>query len=222
MHIDPKQPVPVFPLPGVVLFPHTVIPLHVFELRYRTMVREALSGERLIAMALLEPGWERDYEGSPAFHGLGCLGRFEEVEWLPNDCYNIRLLGLARVRFGRPIREFPYRSTRVTLVPQEPFSEDDPLIQIERRALIEACARWSAADPEPGEALPGPTFGEELGYEALVNAACMGVPAGPMEKLELLAMDSIVERGHRVRELIERRLRRRPAAPEPPEGGERN
>jgi Lon protease-like protein len=220
--VVPKQPVPVFPLPDVVLFPRTVIPLHVFELRYRTMVREALSGERLIAMALLQPGWERDYEGSPAFHALGCLGRFEEVEWLPNDCYDLRLLGLARVRFGQTVREFPYRATRVTLLPQEPFSEDDPLIQIEKRALIETCARWASAEAEPDELRPDPTFGEGLGYEALVNAACMGVPATPADRLGLLAMDSVVRRGHRVRELIERRLRRRPATPRPPEGGERN
>jgi peroxiredoxin Q/BCP len=64
----PRRPVPVFPLPGVVLFPGAEMRLHVFELRYRTMVRDALSGERLIALATLSPGWERDYEASPAFH----------------------------------------------------------------------------------------------------------------------------------------------------------
>ncbi len=213
---------PVFPLPGVVLFPHTVIPLHIFELRYRTMVREALSGERLIAMTLLKPGWERDYEGSPAFHPLGCLGRFEEVEWLPNDCYDLRLLGLARVRLERVVREYPYRTAHVELLPQEPYTEDDPLIQVEKRALIEACARWAAAAEVPGDVRPSQAFGEGLPYETLVNSACLGVSASPQEKLELLAMDSVVQRGHRARELIERRLRRG----EPPRprgaGGERN
>ncbi|MEK7330415.1 MAG: LON peptidase substrate-binding domain-containing protein, partial [Candidatus Eisenbacteria bacterium] len=137
----PKHPVPVFPLPGVVLFPGAQLPLHVFELRYRTMVREALSGERVIALALLRPGWERDYQGSPEFHPLGCLARIDEVAWLPNDCYNLRLLGLARVRLGRLVREFPYRAARTQVLPQEPLSEDDPLVQLERHALIEAGAR---------------------------------------------------------------------------------
>src|SRR5437867_1357889 len=95
----PKNPVPVFPLPGVVLFPHAILPLHIFELRYRTMVREALSGERMIAVALLKPGWERDYYGSPEFHELGCLARFQEVEWLPNDCYDLKVVGISRVHF---------------------------------------------------------------------------------------------------------------------------
>ena len=73
METAPTQPVPVFPLPTVVLFPHAVVPLHIFELRYRTMVRDALSGERVIALALLKPGWEREYHASPEFHALGCL-----------------------------------------------------------------------------------------------------------------------------------------------------
>ena len=95
---------PLFPL-NTVLFPGMALPLHVFECRYRTMVREALPGERLIALALLQPGWERDYQGSPAFYPLGCLARFEEVEWLVNDSYNLKLLGLARVRDERRARE---------------------------------------------------------------------------------------------------------------------
>ena len=66
-----RRLIPLFPLPGVVLFPGAEMRLHVFELRYRTMVRDALSGERLIALATLSPGWERDYEASPAFHSLG-------------------------------------------------------------------------------------------------------------------------------------------------------
>ncbi|HEY6866194.1 MAG TPA: LON peptidase substrate-binding domain-containing protein, partial [Candidatus Eisenbacteria bacterium] len=120
MQFSPKSPVPVFPLPNLVLFPHAVVPLHVFELRYRTMVRDALSGERVIAMGLLKPGWERDYQGSPEYYPLACLARFEEVEWLPNDCYSLVVRGLARATLGRIVREYPYRAARVELLPQEP------------------------------------------------------------------------------------------------------
>src|SRR5512143_995211 len=141
VEIVPKQPVPVFPLPDVVLFPHAVVPLHIFELRYRTMLRDALAGERLIAMALLKPGWEHDYFGSPAFHPLGCLGRCEAVEWLPDERYDIRLLGLARVRFGATEREFPYRQARVEVLPEAPYTEDDPLVASERSALLDVYRR---------------------------------------------------------------------------------
>jgi hypothetical protein len=52
---------PIFPLPNVVLFPNVFLPLHVFEPRYRSMVADALTTDRLIGMALLKPGWEQDY-----------------------------------------------------------------------------------------------------------------------------------------------------------------
>ncbi len=197
------QPVPVFPLPNVVLFPHTSVPLHVFELRYRTMVRDALSGPRQIALALLKPGWEGDYHGSPEFHPLACLARLEEVEWLPDDCYDLKVLGLARVRLGAATREHPYRAVRAELAPEAPYSEDDPLVQTERRGALEIYRRL-VGRPEAGAELP---------YAALVNGLCVAAPLEPLERLELLALDSLVERGHRVRELALRRLRH------PPPGG---
>jgi len=216
MRFAPTQPVPVFPLPRLVLFPHTVLPLHVFELRYRTMVREALSGERLIALAQLEPGYERDYYGSPPFHSLGCLARFEEVEWLPNDSYDIKVLGLARVRFDRIVKEFPYRAARVSLAPEAPYDEEDPLVQMEKNALREACTNYLqalAARSGAGEST-GPS--EHLRYDVLVNGACMLLGAGTVDHLAMLAMDSILERGRKVRERMEEQLRE---GFEPPGGG---
>ena len=202
--MEPRQPVPVFPLPNVVLFPHAVVPLHVFELRYRTLVRDALSGERLIALALLKPGWEREYHGSPEFHALGCLARFEEVEWLPDDCYDLKLLGLSRVRLGAPVREYPYRAVRVELLPEAPYSEDDAVVKSERHALL-GLYRRLAGPPERAPEEGGP--GDGLPFVSLVNGVCMAAPLEAEERLGLLALDSVVERGHRVCELAARRLR---------------
>ncbi len=53
--------IPLFPLPNVVLFPNVFLPLHIFEARYRAMVRDALAGDRMIGMVLLRPGFEADY-----------------------------------------------------------------------------------------------------------------------------------------------------------------
>ena len=215
MDFAPKHPVPVFPLPGVMLFPHAVLPLHVFELRYRTMIREALSSERMIAIAQLQPGHEHDYHASPPFHDLGCLARINEVEWLPNDCYDLKVLGLCRVNLSRIVKEFPYRAARADIVEEAPYTDDDPLVQMEQRALIDACGRWmTAAATVAGEEPPPPLSGN-LRYEVLVNAACMLLGHGSGEQLNLLAMDSILDRGRRVRELLEKRLLQGP----PPEHG---
>jgi Lon protease-like protein len=201
----PRQPVPVFPLPGVVLFPCAELPLHVFELCYRTMVRDALSSERIIALALPRPGCERDDPAGSACYPVGCLARFEEVRWLPDDCYDLRVLGLARVRLGRAVREFPYRAVQVEVLDQEPFSEDDPLIQLERRALREAGTRLARL-AAPGTEPLCPTD-EGLGFEAMVNTACMRIALDPAERMALLELESVLERARRAREAIEEQLR---------------
>jgi len=211
----PKQPVPVFPLPGLVVFPHAVVPLHIFELRYRTMVRDALSGERLIGMALMKPGVGRDDTAPPEFFPIGCLARFEEVEWLDNDCYDLKIVGQKRVAFSRVVREFPYRTATVKLLPEEPYGDDDPLVQLEKRALLETFARLQKTSKWETSPVP---LEMDRPYEVLVNALCMVTDAAPHERLALLEMDSVIRRGRQVRELTERRLRRIGRAP----GGERN
>lgn len=208
----PRHPVPVFPLPGTVLFPGTTLALHVFELRYRTMVRDALSGDRTLALALLKPGWELDYHGSPEFHTLGCLARFDEVEWLPNDCYDLNVTGMTRVRFLKVIREFPYRSARIEVLPQHPYPEDDPLVQLDQRALADSFERLLA---EAGGEAATRRVDREVRYEVLVNTICMACDLPAEERLELLGMDSVIERGRRIRERIERQLRGGPRRPGP-------
>ena len=214
MESAPRQPVPVFPLPNLVLFPRTVLPLHVFELRYRAMVRDALQGERVIGMALLKPGWEHDYHGSPEFHAVGCLARVQAVEWLPNDCYDIKVAGVVRIRFDRIEREYPYRAARVSLLPQEPLPEDDPLVELEREALAEAFRSFARDLGSPV------TVRDEIPLEPLVNHVCMSLAIDPADKQALLEIDSILDRSRQVREWMSR-SQGRPEG-QPPSGGERN
>ena len=210
---------PVFPLPGLVLFPHALLALHVFELRYRTMVREALSGERSLAIAMLKPGWERDYHGSPEFHELGTLARFEDVEWLPDDCYDLHLRGVQRVRFGRQVREFPYRCCVVEAVEQPPYGEDDPLTQMARQSLIEHCQRMLPLGAEVW--LSPPAHAADATYETVVHTIAQALRLPGEEKLALLATDSVIERGRRLLECMRRATSGR-TPPARPERGDRN
>jgi ATP-dependent Lon protease len=91
----------LFPLPNLVLFPHVMQPLHIFEPRYRSLLEDALASDRLIAMALLAPGWENDYEGRPPLCPTACLGRVTTYHRLEDGTYNLLLLGLQRVRLVR-------------------------------------------------------------------------------------------------------------------------
>jgi ATP-dependent Lon protease len=106
----------LFPLPNLVLFPHVMQPLHIFEPRYRCLLEDALATDRLIAMALLAPGWESDYEGRPTLCPMACLGRVTTYHRLKDGTYNLLVLGLHRVRLAREFEPRKlYREAEVVL-----------------------------------------------------------------------------------------------------------
>lgn len=107
----------LFPLPNVVLFPRVTLPLHIFEPRYRQMTADALTGDRLITMALLKPGWEPQYEAKPALYPVGCVGKVVADQALEDGRYNLVLRGLSRARIMREIKcERLYRTAQVELL----------------------------------------------------------------------------------------------------------
>ena len=110
--------IPIFPLPNVVLFPSALLPLHIFEPRYRAMVADALEGERLIGMVMLRPGWESVLRAArPTSIRSGAPGFITHAERLADGRYNIMLRGLEKFRITdeRPAREGAeqYRIARI-------------------------------------------------------------------------------------------------------------
>src|SRR3954447_13086589 len=89
---------PLFPLPNVVLFPRAILPLHIFEERYKAMTADALRGQKQIAMALLRPGWERDYYGRAEIEPVVCVGEILSHERLADGKYNFLLQGQTRAK----------------------------------------------------------------------------------------------------------------------------
>ncbi|MCG8587016.1 MAG: LON peptidase substrate-binding domain-containing protein [Pirellulales bacterium] len=99
----------LFPIPNVVLFPHVMQPLHIFEPRYREMVASAMATDRSIAIATFEPGWEDDYEGRPPVNRIACLGHIAACSKLEDGRYDILLLGRQRIELTEelpPLRLF--------------------------------------------------------------------------------------------------------------------
>jgi uncharacterized protein len=112
--------VPVFPLPEVVLFPRAILPLHVFEPRYREMTQDALLGDRVIAMALLKPGYgPLYYTRRAAIHDVLGVGQIVESEEA-TDGFNILLRGVGRARILDERADRSYRVARVE--PVETFT----------------------------------------------------------------------------------------------------
>ncbi|MCW8131486.1 MAG: LON peptidase substrate-binding domain-containing protein [Planctomycetota bacterium] len=118
--------VPVFPLPGVVLFPGTVMPLHIFEPRYRALLQDALAGEKLIAMGNLREGWQTHYHGRPPIHEVLGVGRIAACQELQDGTYNIALVGVARCQVRAELPETkPYRVAQVALLKDLPLKGPD-------------------------------------------------------------------------------------------------
>lgn len=121
---DPSA-VPLFPLPNVVLFPRAVLPLHIFEERYKAMTADALNGDGVIAMALLKSGWEKCYYGAPPIEPVVCAGKILTHERLPDGKYNFLLQGIARASVIAEDRKRPYRVARLELMAEPDVMEID-------------------------------------------------------------------------------------------------
>lgn len=130
----------VFPLPSVVLLPGSAAPLHIFEPRYRAMVKAALETDGLFAMAQVMPGQETLVAGKPQLEEMVCVGLIGMNEALEDGRYNLVLVGVARARLRAELPgSQPYREFEAELLEDE---EVEPEVDVNlRRAVVELVAR---------------------------------------------------------------------------------
>ncbi|MBI2835683.1 MAG: LON peptidase substrate-binding domain-containing protein [Acidobacteria bacterium] len=191
---------PIFPLPDVVLFPNVFLPLHIFEPRYREMVADAISGDRIVGMVLLKPGWEADYEGRPPIYPIGCAGLITHAERLQTGRYNIILRGLEKFRI---LGEEPSHAYRVGIVEtvNEPVGDaEHGGIRDQRRrleALIVPSIEGATADLKVPPAMRD---------EDLVNALAQHLAFEPVEKQALLECDGTLARCNSLIDLLEMKV----------------
>jgi Lon protease-like protein len=134
----------LFPLPNLVFCPHALQPLHIFEPRFRQMTADALDDDRLIALVLLQPGWENHYDQLPPLHSIACLGRVVFDQLLPDGRYNLLLRGVSRVRIVEEIpTEKLYRSARVELVPDQCHAPLALLTELRRKLADKILPRFN-------------------------------------------------------------------------------
>ncbi len=192
--------IPVFPLPNVVFFPRMPLPLHIFETRYRAMVRDAGRGARLIGMALLRGEWQADYEGRPAIFTTGTVGEMTHVEELPDGRFNIVLRGLREYTIVRELERAAYREAVVTWRPPvvEPLPPGmrDVIGALVRRYLV-------LRGKEVGE---GDLVRGSVDDETFVNFLAQHLDVDTLEKQALLEAPALPERGRRLTDVLEFRL----------------
>jgi Lon protease-like protein len=189
--------IPIFPLPNVVLFPNVFLPLHIFEPRYRTMVADALRGDRIIGMTLLRPGFEANYDGRPPVYATGCAGLITHSEPLPDGRYNIVLRGMEKFRITSEDHTQPYRLAEI-----EALSEQ--VAEVERRHIRDQRQRLEAVLAATIERSGGePRFPPAVADEDLVNALAQYLPLEPLERQALLECDGVAARCRGLIELLE-------------------
>ncbi len=180
-----QSAIPLFPLPDVSLFPNTSQPFNIFEPRYREMVADALAGDSIIGLVMLEPGFEADYEGRPPVAAIGTVGVIVGSELLPDGRYNLFLRGVSKFRIVEEDQSRAYRLARVELIPESVASGNRPLLT-QRRREIEAAVQSLF----PGARLPPASFSDEQAIDALA----LGLPFEPRTRQGLLEAAGPVER----------------------------
>jgi len=114
------EELPLFPLAHVVLFPHAMMPLHIFEPRYRSLVADCLATHKAFAVALLTDAAEPDAQGLPPIANVAGVGLIVEHQALPDGRSTLLLHGQARVRLEELPFVPPYRRARATLLQELP------------------------------------------------------------------------------------------------------
>jgi Lon protease-like protein len=205
---------PIFPLPNAHLFPHALLPLHVFEERYRALTRDCLDGERRMAIALLEPGHDADYEGRPPVRAVCGVGEIVAHHRHPDGRFDLLLRGTARARILEELPPtFPFRVVRAELLADRyPQGVD---LALARSSLVALCDRLAGALPTGGETL------RELARQEDDPAAAADVLAAALvldaaARQELVEMVDVAARLERVSATVAEMLARLDA------GGARN
>jgi Lon protease-like protein len=184
----------LFPLPNLVLFPHVMQPLHVFEPRYRDLLEDALRGDRLIAMAILAPGWENDYEGRPPLYPMACLGRITAYHRLEDGTYNVLLLGLRRVRLVRELKpKNRFREAEVELCDEPSPARRASAQAVLRRRLHRALLEILPSLPEAQEQLDQ-LLGSDVSLGTLTDVISYMLDLELRDKEALLAQTDVYRR----------------------------
>jgi len=186
----------MFPL-GTVLFPHALLPLHVFEPRYRELAEQALAGTGEFGVVLIERGSE--VGGGDTRFDVGTVARIVEAGRLPDGRYVLTTVGTHRLRVEEWLGEEPYPQADVVLVEEPPPAPDAgaarDAVEARLRALAELLAR--ANDRPPPDDL---TLAPDPGRASFEGAAM--APIGPLDAQRLLEIDNPLTRLERLAHLL--------------------
>ncbi len=203
------KPIPLFPLDSVVLLPQQVMPLHIFEPRYRQMVDEALDGAGQIAMAVFAGDrWKQEYHGNPPVRPAVCVGQIVQHERMPDGRYNILLQGVCRAKVVEEEMPDEHRQYRQAIL--EPLGSNDAVAP-ETGYAIDQMRHWIEGELAQGELKELTVADQMLEYvrnedvptTALIELISFALVTEPAARYRLLSEPELSRRVDFVRDALE-------------------
>jgi Lon protease-like protein len=193
----------VFPLPNLVMFPHVMQALHIFEPRYRALLEASLEDDRLMALGVLAPGWEQSSAARPALRSTACLCRIATHQRTKQGTYNVLVLGVRRIRL---IEELPPKKLfRVCdaeiLEDQEPEAAPAGAAAILQQQLLSAFKRAMPKIPNAYEQLDQ-LLGSQITLGMLADIVSYTIELDLEVKMRLLAECDVFRRTQLLLEAI--------------------
>jgi Lon protease-like protein len=188
---------PMFPLPNVVLFPHALLPLHIFEERYKVLARDVLSGHHFLAISLLTQPDQAEGQERPPVQRVAGVGEVVMAHELPDGRFNLVVRGRARIRIDDELdSSHPYRLITASELPDLPATDSGDLRDADQslRALV---GQLADAIPEGGELLRQVVVSQETPSE-LVDVLAAALVVEPALRQRLLEMRDVMKRIERV------------------------
>jgi ATP-dependent Lon protease len=194
------EALPLFPLPQTVLFPGALLPLHVFEPRYRAMVRDILSSHRALSVVLITHPDDVDEHGHPKIAEIAGAGVIVDHMELPGGRYNILVRGRARVRLKELPFVPPYRRAQATVIGRDlPSSAEVP--QGDLSALISAATAFTALVRERDRTYKFP-FPRDASPALLSDLCAQHLVLDARERQAILEIIDVPSRVRRVAEVL--------------------
>jgi len=199
---------PIFPLARTVLLPGEVLPLHIFEPRYRDMVRDVLATHRVIGMVRIVSDQERLEDENPAVEPVGCAGLIAHHQQLDDGRSLIWLVGIERFRIQEELPSpHAYRQVRVTYTPLEEKGEELAGVQPMRHDLKTTLPGLVDADEATRREVARQIA--DVGDTQLLALACHVLDMPSEEKQQVLEASSLMERYLKVYDVLYRALAER-------------
>jgi len=208
----------VFPLPNLVMFPHVMQAVHIFEPRYRALLEEAVEDDRLITLGVHAPGWQADYDGRPPLRSMACLCRVATHQRTAEGTYNVLLLGVRRLRLvtelppSRPFRVFEAEILEEREPEQAPPGTATQLQQKLLAAFKHAMPKMPAAYDQLDQLL-----GSQITLGMLADIVAYTIDLDVEWKMRLLEECDVFRRAEVLLEALKGRPAAGPRRPFPPQ-----